>query len=134
VHSVAVHESSREMVLAPTGGGFFRSDDGGVTWRSVYRCYCRAAWWDAADAAHIVFGPADGVDRGGRIAESFDGGETWSEGPERWDRHMVERLIAVDGTLFAILSDGSWLWRADGEEAWAPMPDAGWVTALASMG
>lgn len=133
VHSVAVHESDADMVLAPTGGGLFRSDDGGASWRNIYRCYCRAAWWDPADPEHIIFGPASGVDRDGRMAESFDGGDSWTETPaERWPRHMVERLIAVDGRLFAVLSDGSWQQLGDG--GWERLPTVGWMTALSGMG
>ena len=32
VHSVAVHPSSPDLVLAPTGGGFYQSEDGGGRW------------------------------------------------------------------------------------------------------
>lgn len=135
VHSVVVHESDADLVLAPTGGGLFRSDDGGATWSNSYRCYCRAAWWDPADRDHIIFGPAGGVDREGRIAESFDGGTHWTEAPaDRWPRHMVERLLPVGGDLFAVLSDGSWLQRRQGAGTWQALPDVGWVTALTAMG
>ena len=54
--------------------------DGGAAWALLYPCYCRAAWVDPADAAHIVLGPADGVSRGGRIEESRDGGQSWQAG------------------------------------------------------
>lgn len=132
VHSVTVHEGDADMALAPTGGGLFRSDDGGATWRNIYRCYCRAAWWDPVDPEHIIFGPASGVDRDGRFAESFDGGATWTETPDqRWPRHMVERLIPAGGWLFAILSDGSWQERTGG--GWERRPGAARVTALTSM-
>ena len=33
VHSIEVHPSSPDLVYAPTGGGFFRSLDGGQTWK-----------------------------------------------------------------------------------------------------
>jgi photosystem II stability/assembly factor-like uncharacterized protein len=134
VHSVAVHESDPDLVLAPTGGGFYYSRDGGSGWRNLYRCYCRAVWWDPDDARHIVFGPADGVDRLGRIAESHDGGASWQEWPEQpWSRHMVERLHAVGDSLFALLSDGSWLQKAAGG-GWQTLPALGWITALTGMG
>lgn len=135
VHSVAVHASDPDLVLAPTGGGLFRSDDGGATWRNVYRCYCRAVWWDPADVDHLIFGPADGVDREGRIAESRDGGAAWQEWPATpWSRHMVERLRVAGEALFAVLSDGSWLQKGPGEAGWQPCPNTGWVTDLTGMG
>jgi photosystem II stability/assembly factor-like uncharacterized protein len=135
VHSVTVHKSDPDLVLAPTGGGLFRSEDGGASWENVYRCYCRAAWWDPARPEHVVFGPADGVDRLGRFAESWDGGATWQESPERpWPRHMIERLLPAGDRLFAILSDGSWQQRPLGGSEWEPLPQIGWVTALTAMG
>jgi hypothetical protein len=113
VHSIAVHPSSAELVFAPTGGGFFRSTDSGETWELLYRCYCRAVWSDPADPQHMILGPADGVDRSGRIEATRDGGATWqpeSSGLETpWPRHMVERFYQNDDELFAVLSNGELL-------------------------
>ena len=113
VHSLEVHPSSRDLVYAPTGGGFYRSDDGGRTWKLFYECYCRAVWVDPQDSAHLVLGPADGVDRNGRIEESRDGGETWiaaSNGLQvPWRRGMVERFFQSGEELFAVLSNGQLL-------------------------
>jgi photosystem II stability/assembly factor-like uncharacterized protein len=110
VHSIALHPSSPDLVYAPTGGGFYRSTDGGKTWTCVYDCYCRAVWLDPADAAHLILGPADGVDRNGSIAESRDGGQTWqlaSKGLKTpWREHMVERFTQVGDELLAVLSNG----------------------------
>jgi hypothetical protein len=39
VHSLEVHQSSPDLVYAPTGGGFYRSNDGGKTWKLLYDCY-----------------------------------------------------------------------------------------------
>ncbi|MGZ9236099.1 MAG: WD40/YVTN/BNR-like repeat-containing protein, partial [Anaerolineales bacterium] len=78
VHSLEVHPASRDFVYAPTGGGFYRSNDGGKTWKLFYDCYCRAVWVDPQNPEHIILGPADGVDRNGRIEESRDGGQSWS--------------------------------------------------------
>jgi hypothetical protein len=47
---------------------------------------------------------------------------------------MVERLHAVGDSLFAVLSDGSWLQKPAGNAGWQTMPGAGWVTALTGMG
>ena len=110
VHSLEVHPYSQDLVYAPTGGGFYRSNDGGKTWKLFYDCYCRAVWVDAEDSAHMILGPADGVDRNGRIEESKDGGETWSMAsnglPVPWRRGMVERFFQAGEELFAVLSNG----------------------------
>jgi photosystem II stability/assembly factor-like uncharacterized protein len=113
VHSITGHASSLDLAYAPTGGGFFRTLDGGATFQKHYRCYCRAVWVDPQDTEHIILGPADGVDRNGRIEESKDGGKTWqfaSDGLDApWRRHMVERFVQVDNTLLAVLSNGELL-------------------------
>ena len=57
VHSIEVHPSSPDLVYAPTGGGFYRSNDGGKTWTLFYDCYCRAVWVDPLDARAYNFGP-----------------------------------------------------------------------------
>jgi photosystem II stability/assembly factor-like uncharacterized protein len=114
VHSITVHLSSSNLVTAATGGGLYRSTDGGRNWENIYRCYIRAIWVDPADHQHIVAGPADGVSRNGRIEESFDGGQNWhlaSDGmmPAPWSSHMVERFVQFDNDLFVVLSNGE-LW------------------------
>lgn len=110
VHSVGVHISSPDLVFAPTGGGLYRSENGGDTWSELYDCYCRAVWDDPEDPNHLIFGPADAVDRRGRIEETYDGGRSWSgvnEGSEApWPNHMVERFLWVSDTLLAVLSNG----------------------------
>lgn len=123
VHSIEVHPSSPDLVYAPTGGGFYTSRDGGATWALRYDCYVRAMWLDPNDAAHILLGPAEPVDREGRIEESFDGGETWLPASDGlavpWRKHMVERFTQVDDEVFAVLSNGQvivaavngWQWK-----------------------
>ncbi|MGC9522880.1 MAG: WD40/YVTN/BNR-like repeat-containing protein [Anaerolineae bacterium] len=110
VHSVNVHPSSPNAVIAPTGGGLYVSSDGGARWQRLYRCYCRAVWVDPGRADHMVFGPADSVDENGRIEETHNAGETWERADEgldtAWPRHMVERFLEVDGELLAVLSNG----------------------------
>ena len=114
VHSIHVHSSSADLVDAPTGGGFYRSSDGGRTWELLYNCYCRAAWTDPADPAHLILGPADGVSSSGRIEETRDGGRTWTVASDGlnvpWRRHMVERFVQIGSELFAVLSNGEVLW------------------------
>jgi photosystem II stability/assembly factor-like uncharacterized protein len=113
VHSLEVHPSSSDLVYAPTGGGFYRSYDGGKTWKLFYDCYCRAVWVDSQNPDHMILGPADGVDRNGRIEQSRDGGETWSPASNGlqvpWRRGMVERFFQAGDELFAVLSNGQLL-------------------------
>jgi photosystem II stability/assembly factor-like uncharacterized protein len=138
VHSVAVHPWSPDLVFAPTGGGLFRSKDGGETWEHLYRCYCRAVWPDPAEAQHLVFGPADSVDRGGRIERTLDGGVSWEKASGRldvpWSRHMVERFHQADQELLAVLSNGELLAAPLMTLEWRRiLPEAGWVRAVATM-
>ena len=114
VHSIHVHPSSPDLVDAPTGGGFYRSIDGGKSWELLYECYCRAVWTDPTDPSHLILGPADGVSSNGRIEETHDGGRAWrlvSDGLDApWRRHMVERFAQIESNLFAVLSNGELLW------------------------
>ena len=105
---------------------------------SVLAHYCRAAWIDPQDAKHILLGPADSVDRGGRIEETRDGGETWqqaSDGTEApWRGHMVERFSQVGEELLAVLSNGELLVSAAGSWEWRRiLKEAGRVRAVTSM-
>jgi len=122
VHSIAVHPSSPDIVYAPTGGGFYRSDDGGKTWAYLYDCYCRAAWADPLNPNHLILSPADSVDRNGRIEASRDGGKTWTPASAGlkvpWRRGMVERFAQAGEELLAVLSDGQLLGTALAELQW----------------
>jgi photosystem II stability/assembly factor-like uncharacterized protein len=137
VHSIEVHPSSPDLVTAATGGGLYRSSDCGATWKVLYSCYCRAVWVDSHDPQHIIFGPADGVSRYGRIEESRDGGETWqlaANGLEvPWSQHMVERFCQADGQLLAVLSNGE-LWATGLDEIiWHRiLPEIKGVTSVAA--
>ena len=138
VHSLEVHPSSPDLVYAPTGGGFYRSKDGGKTWKFFYDCYCRAVWVDPKDAEHLILGPADGVDRNGRIEETRDGGETWSLASNGlqvpWRRGMVERFFQADDELFAVLSNGQLLGASLSALAWQRiLPNVDEVNAITRM-
>jgi hypothetical protein len=138
VHSLVVHPSSADLVYAPTGGGFYRSNDGGKTWKLFYDCYCRAVWVDPQDPEHMILGPADGVDRNGRIEESRDGGQSWSLASNGlqvpWRRGMVERFFQMDDELFAVLSNGQVLGASLSALEWLNvLPDINHVNAITSM-
>jgi photosystem II stability/assembly factor-like uncharacterized protein len=130
VHSITVHPTSADLVYAPTGGGFFRSQDGGASWELLYGgAYTRAVWVDPTDSQHMILGPADGVDRNGRIEESLDGGQTWRSaniGLETpWPNHMVERFSHAGQELLGVLSNG--------EILAAPLDDFQWRRILENI-
>src|SRR5215208_2851958 len=138
VHSLEVHPSSPNLVYAPTGGGFYRSDDGGKTWKLYYDCYCRAVWVDPQDSDHLILGPADGVDRNGRIEESRDGGENWSLASNGlkvpWRHGMVERFFLAGDELFAILSNGQLLSAPLSNLEWQRvLPNIPGINAITTM-
>jgi photosystem II stability/assembly factor-like uncharacterized protein len=138
VHSIAVHPSSPELVYAPTGGGFYRSVDGGATWTLLYDCYARAIWLDPHDADHMILGPADNVDSHGRIEETRDGGQTWHLAAQGldvpWQRHMVERFTQIGAELFAVLSTGHLLCASLATLEWTQVaPEVRRVTAITTM-
>lgn len=138
VHSIEVHPSSQDLVYAPTGGGFYRSNDGGKTWKLFYDCYCRAVQMDSLDGEHIILGPADYVDSNGRIEESHDGGQSWSPASNGlkvpWRRGMVERFFQADDELFAVLSNGQLLSTSLSTLEWHRiLPDINNVNAITTM-
>jgi hypothetical protein len=139
VHDIAVHPSSPDLVFAATGGGLYRSDDGGAHWALLYDCYCRALWLDPADPAHLIFGPARGVGVGGRIEASADGGQTWKLASDGltvpWSRTMPERLRQIGDELFCVLDDGRLLAAPLDNLVWTPiLSDVHGVNAVTGMG
>ena len=139
VHSITAHPNSAHLVAAPTGGGFFLSKDGGVSWDNRYPdCYCRAVWWNPVDPDHMLLGAADWVDRDGRIEETRDGGYTWSEVARGldlpWRNHMVERFTQVGDHLLAVLSNGELLITTLEPLNWQRLlPEVRDVRAVASL-
>ncbi len=113
IHSIHVLPSLPDRVFAPTGGGFYRSLDGGRTWTLLYDCYCRAVWIDPFNSDHLILGPANNVERNGRIEETSDGGQTWHTASHGlrvpWRHQMVERFVQVADELWAVLSNGELL-------------------------
>jgi len=135
VHSINVHPTSSDLVYAPTGGGFYRSHDGGKSWEVFYACYCRAVWVDPQDPDHLILSPADGVDRNGRIETSTDGGKNWSLASNGldvpWRRGMVERFLQVENDLFGIVSTGQLLRAPLSNLEWSRvLPDIKDVNAI----
>jgi hypothetical protein len=132
-----VHPSSADLVVAPTGGGLYRSDNGGRTWRLLYECYCRAVWLDPDDADHMVFGPADGVSENGRIEMTCDGGKTWQSADRGldspWPHQMVERFLQLGDELIATVSDGRLIASSSGTVHWrALLSEIGDARAVAA--
>lgn len=139
IHDVAVHPTSPDLVFAVTGGGFYRSDDGGVTWRLLYDCYCRAIWLDRDDPQHLIFGPADGVGTMGRIEESHDGGKTFQPASGSlkvpWPHTMPERIRQIGDELFTVLDDGRLLVAPLATLDWKfILDDVSGVNAVTAMG
>ena len=137
VHSITVDPSSSELVTAATGGGIYRSTDGGRSWENIYPSYVRAVWVDPTDSQHIVAGPADGVAKNGRIEVTRDGGRTWmgaSEGLQTpWARHMVSRFVQIEEDLFAVLSNGELWFKRPQDSAWRQvLPEIAHVNAVAA--
>ena len=138
LHSIHSHPASPDWLYAPTGGGFYRSTDGGAHWSLRYDCYCRACWVDTANPEHILLGPADNVEVNGRIEESFDGGLSWvgaSGGlAVPWPDDMVERFVPDRGSLLAVMNNGGLLGAEIGRWDWRPMlPEAGHVLGAAVL-
>lgn len=113
VHDIVVHPSDPDRVFAATGGGLYRSDDGGVTWNLLYDCYCRGLWLDPDKLDHLIFGPARYVGAAGRIEATHDGGRTWQIASGildvPWPRTMPERISQVGDQLIVVLDDGRML-------------------------
>ena len=83
----------------------------------------------------MILGPADGVDRNGRIEESKDGGKSWSMASNGlqvpWRRGMVERFFQAGEELFAVLSTGEVLGAALSTLEWKRiLPNIDDVNAL----
>ena len=93
---------------------------------------------DPQNPEHLILGPADGVDRNGRIEESMDGGQSWSLASNGlqvpWRRGMVERFFQAGEELFAVLSNGEVLTTSLSTLAWKRIfPNFHNVNAMADM-
>jgi photosystem II stability/assembly factor-like uncharacterized protein len=141
VHSIATSFQSQLpcLVIAPTGGGLYRSSDAGKSWKQIHsRCYCRAVWIDPIDPDRLIFGPAEGVDYNGRIESSRDGGQNWHSATSGldtpWRHYMVERFYQSNQELFAVLSNGALISTHIDNIHWSRiLPDVGKIHALAAL-
>jgi photosystem II stability/assembly factor-like uncharacterized protein len=136
VHSIEVHPNNPERVMAPTGGGFYGSTDGGETWNCLYdNCYVRAVWLDPANPAYMILGPSNGPDgSSGRIEVTADGGQNWQRLAGPWAQNMVERFVQVDHSLFAIMSGGDLYEASLGTLSWNPvLEEVGGINDLCAM-
>ncbi len=110
VHALTAHSSSPDLVFAATGGGLYRSEDGGTRWERLHPQYCRDVWVDPQDPDHLVLGPARYVGREGTLSVSRDGGRSWHTAGDGlalpWRSAMVERFSLAGGQLVAVLSNG----------------------------
>lgn len=135
VHYVYAHPHDKSTILAATGGGLYRTADRGATWDNIYHCYCRALWIDPDRPEHIIFGPARGVDRDGRIMASFDAGKNWkeldSELSQPFPRTMVEYFASTMSMLFCVLSDGTVLYSQRDSILWKTFRGSDNVQTLA---
>lgn len=122
VHSVHVPPNDPQAVWATTGGGLFFSNNRGDTWENRYPCYCRELWIDPVDPTHLMFGPAEGVDRNGRILGSTDGAMNWQEMPsdilQPFPHTMIELMVSHEELVLAVLSDGRLMRSERQKNAW----------------
>jgi len=122
VHCIETHQSMQGLAFAATGGGLYRTENGGGSWKHLHQCYCRAVWVDPHDAEHIVLGSADAVDTNGRIEETINGGKSWrpSTGslPARWPSHMVDQFYVDNDDLYGILTNGNLITTRIGRFDW----------------
>lgn len=130
VHQVLVAANGGATIFAATGGGVFRSFDGGHRWEQVLADYTRAVATQPGHPAVIFAGPAARVGHEGRVERSRDEGSTW----QPWTHGlpvplagMVDQFASRPGTLdtlgglFAVLSTGE-VYHTDLDQPdWVPI-------------
>ncbi len=118
VRSLAVDPSDPDTLYAVTGGGVYKTADGGGTWTWVAlpsSCCVGAVAVDPARPSRVLAGVR------GSLELSEDRGRTWTE-VLSGEGLFVEALAFAPGTpSTAFLSDtGRLLWSRDGGRTWAP--------------
>lgn len=118
VHWLALDPSSANRVFAATGGGLFRTDDGGSTWKKLHPGYVRAVLVDPDNPDRVLAGPARDVDEGGTVLLSSNRGEHWEEAGEGLIPplpDMIESFHLHRGfprQVFAVTSGGNLFWSS----------------------
>lgn len=123
VHDVTGHHRYPDVIHAATGGGRYRSQDGGQSWKSVGDGYTRAVWTDPERPEILLTGPARYVGAMGRIERTIDGGDSWtlaSDGLSVPMSDMIERFVGAEPYVYAVTSGGDfyaakrglWMWHA----------------------
>ena len=139
VHDVVVYPGNHDLVYAPTGGGFYRSQDGGATWHRRHPAgYTRAVWVDPANPEHILLGSAQPVSRHGDIVVSRDGGASWAPANvglgAPWPRDMVERFCQVGAEMLAVTDNGRLFSARIDTWRWAPaLADVTAINAVCAL-
>jgi len=122
-HALAIAPQSPRTIYAATGGGIFKSTDGGSNWKALSmprtaEAFVSSLAIDPINQGTVYAGTYSGV------FKTTDGGTTWSR-PQM--TFSVSRL-AIDprnpGTLFAASSVGASdtiLKTADGGRTWSPV-------------
>ncbi|HUX86263.1 MAG TPA: hypothetical protein VMW65_04615 [Chloroflexota bacterium] len=130
VHQVLVAVDGGSTIFAATGGGVYRSFDGGQSWDRVLTDYTRAL---AQQPGHLTVefaAPALQVGHQGRIERSVDDGSTWQPWTAGLDiplSGIVDQFLVGSGSLnelggiFAVLSDGE-IWHSNLDRpSWVPV-------------
>ena len=123
VHDLSGHSGSPDVIYAATGGGRYRSRNGGRKWELIGDGYTRAVWTDPERQRVVLAGPARYVGAMGRIERSIDDGDTWmlvSDGFKVPMSDMIEKFVGARSRVIALTSDGAvytarrgvWMWRA----------------------
>lgn len=122
VHQLAISPANPSHLFAATGGGLYRSDDGGRSWIRLIERYTRAVWLDPSNPERVWAGPADYVGRRGTIVRSDDRGVVWQEATEGLHvpmPDMVETFAGpLDRALLAVTSGGSLICTALERPCW----------------
>lgn len=131
IHQLLLDINGGLIVFAATGGGIYRSWDGGKTWQQVHPEYTRALARQPGSTQILYAGPSLQVGHLGQIVRTQDAGSTWvpwSNGLPVPLTGMVEQFAARAGNLdtlgglFAVLSSG--------EVSHCDLDHADWVSIL----
>lgn len=124
VHDLTGHAYHADLVYAATGGGRYRSRDGGLHWDLIGDGYTRAVWSDPEQPQILLAGPARYVGAMGRVERSTDGGNTWtlaSDGFQLPMGDMIERFVGDGSHVLAVTSEGALYTAKRGVWMWHPL-------------